>query len=142
GRGARMTQQLAELKRIWAGEKRGMAGAIGPQPCQPGGPQLLVGGDSEPAMQRMARFADGCVVRAGGPAAFAQQRSRIDAAWQRAGREGRARALSLVVFGLGPAAREEGRRILLDYYSYAGEHAERIASSMLVTVDAIRAAVA
>jgi alkanesulfonate monooxygenase SsuD/methylene tetrahydromethanopterin reductase-like flavin-dependent oxidoreductase (luciferase family) len=141
GRGARLTRQLTELKAIWAGETRGIAGAIGPEPARPGGPQLLVGGDSEPALQRMARVADGCVVRAGGPAVFAEQRPRIDAAWQRAGRHGRARAVGLAVYGLGRLAKEEGRRFLLDYYSYAGAHAERIASSMLVSVDAIRAAV-
>jgi len=42
------------------------------------------------------------------------------------------------VFALGPNAREEAGRVLLDYYAYAGEHAERIAASALVTVDAIR----
>ena len=142
GRGTRLTRQLAELKSIWAGEPRGFAGRIGPEPARSGGPQLLVGGDSEPALRRMACFADGCVVRAGGPAAFAEQRPRIDAAWQRARRDGRARAIGLAVYGLGPVAQEEGRRFLLDYYAYAGAHAERIAASMLVTVDAVRAAAA
>jgi alkanesulfonate monooxygenase SsuD/methylene tetrahydromethanopterin reductase-like flavin-dependent oxidoreductase (luciferase family) len=32
GRGRRMEEQLAEMKRIWSGEKRGFAGAIGPDP--------------------------------------------------------------------------------------------------------------
>ena len=46
------------------------------------------------------------------------------------------------MYGLGHVAQEEGRRFLLDYYAYAGAHAERIAASMLVTVDAVRAAAA
>jgi alkanesulfonate monooxygenase SsuD/methylene tetrahydromethanopterin reductase-like flavin-dependent oxidoreductase (luciferase family) len=44
GRGRRLEELLEELKRIWSGEERGYAGAIGPTPAREGGPELIVGG--------------------------------------------------------------------------------------------------
>lgn len=142
GRGRQLSRQLQELKRIWGGEVRGFAGPIGPEPARAGGPPLLVGGDSAPALARMAQFADGFVGRAGGPKAFAQHRDRACAAWAAANRAGEPQNVGLAVFGLGPQARDEVRGVLLDYYAYAGEHAERIADSALLSVEAIRDAVA
>jgi alkanesulfonate monooxygenase SsuD/methylene tetrahydromethanopterin reductase-like flavin-dependent oxidoreductase (luciferase family) len=142
GRGGQLSSQLEELKRIWAGEKRGFAGRIGPDPARSGGPQLLVGGDSPAALRRMARCADGWVARAGSPEAFTQHYPMVLAAWEAAERSGKPRVVALAGFGLGPKAREETRHILGDYYAYAGPHAERIAASALVTVEAIREAVA
>jgi hypothetical protein len=107
-----------------------------------GGPQLLVGGDSPAALRRMARCADGWVARAGSPEAFTQHYPRVLAAWEAAERPGKPRVVALAGFGLGPKAREETRHILGDYYAHAGAHAERIAASALVTVEAIREAVA
>lgn len=142
GRGRRQTNQLQELKRIWGGEPRGFAGAIGPEPARHGGPPLLVGGDSQPALRRMALFSDGFVARAGGPETFARHRERACSAWHSAKRSGEPQNVALVVFGLGPQARQEVRRELLDYYAYAGAHAERIAASALLTVEAIQTAIA
>ena len=142
GRGRRLSQQLEELKRIWGGEKRGFAGPIGPEPAHAGGPPLLVGGDSQPALERMARYADGFVGRAGGPRAFAQHRERACEAWRAASRPGEPHNVALAMFGLGPQAKEETRSVLLDYYAYAGEHSERIAVSAMLSVEAIQNSVA
>jgi alkanesulfonate monooxygenase SsuD/methylene tetrahydromethanopterin reductase-like flavin-dependent oxidoreductase (luciferase family) len=142
GRGRRLSQQLEELKRIWGGEERGFAGPIGPEPAHAGGPPLLVGGDSQPALDRMARYADGFVGRVGGPRAFAQHRERACEAWRAANRPGEPVNVGLAMFGLGPQAKEEVRSVLLDYYAYAGEHAERIAESALLSIEAIRDTVA
>jgi hypothetical protein len=38
GEGHRLEEQLAEMKRIWSGEDRGFAGAIGLEPERSGGP--------------------------------------------------------------------------------------------------------
>lgn len=141
GRGRRLTEQLQELRRIWQGEPRGFAGAIGPEPARNGGPALLVGGDSEPALKRMARYADGFVGRAGGPSTFAQHRERAQVAWHAASRSGEPYGVGITTFGLGPQAKDEVRRVLLDYYAYAGEHAERIAASTLLSVEAIQTAI-
>jgi alkanesulfonate monooxygenase SsuD/methylene tetrahydromethanopterin reductase-like flavin-dependent oxidoreductase (luciferase family) len=112
GRGALLTRQLEDFKRIWAGERRGFAGGIGPQPVRSSGPQLLVGGDSHAALRRMARWADGWVARAGGPSAFEDVYPSVLAAWRTAGRAGQPRTVALAVFGLGPTARDDAGRIL------------------------------
>jgi alkanesulfonate monooxygenase SsuD/methylene tetrahydromethanopterin reductase-like flavin-dependent oxidoreductase (luciferase family) len=138
GRGRRLSEQLQELRRIWLGESRGFAGGIGPEPALQGGPALLVGGDSEAALRRMACYADGFVARAGGPSSFAQHRERAQAAWRSANRAGEPYGVGITMFGLGPQAKDEVRRVVLDYYAYAGAHAERIAASALLSVEAIR----
>src|SRR6185312_7259612 len=68
---------------------------------------------------------------------FRTNATLVDAAWQAAGRSGRPYKVALTGFGLGASAESETRRILGDYYAYAGEHAERIARSALLTVEAI-----
>jgi alkanesulfonate monooxygenase SsuD/methylene tetrahydromethanopterin reductase-like flavin-dependent oxidoreductase (luciferase family) len=138
GRGLRLTAQLQEMRRIWQGEPRGFAGAIGPEPARQGGPTLLVGGDSETALKRMAHYADGFVGRAGGASSFAQHRERARMAWRAANRTGEPYGIGITMFGLGPQAKDEVRRVLLDYYAYAGAHAERIAASALLSVEAIQ----
>jgi len=85
GRGCRLSEQLAELKRIWAGERRGFAGGIRPEPARPGVPPLLVGGESRRALRRPARFADGWIGRAGAQNIAAQVEAVRDA-WAAAGR--------------------------------------------------------
>ena len=136
-RGARLNRQLDELKRIWRGEPRGFAGAIGPTPARAGGPDLLVGGDSPAALKRVAGYADGWVARAGSPDGFRKVATLVDTAWQAAERTGKPYKVALTAFGLGANAEQETRRILGDYYAYAGEHAERIARGALLTVEAI-----
>lgn len=141
-RGTRLTQQLGELKRIWAGERRGFAGAIGPTPAQPLGPRLLVGGGSPAALTRMARYADGWIAPAGDPESFAKRYPSVIAAWRTAGRAEKPRTVALATFGLGPNAREEAGRVLGDYFAYAGSHVDQIAATVLVDVDAVRDAAA
>ena len=67
GRGRRLEELLEELKRIWSGEERGYAGAIGPTPAREGGPELIVGGHDEAALRRAARFGDGWIMGGGTP---------------------------------------------------------------------------
>src|SRR4030095_13636928 len=47
GRGRRLEELLEELQRIWSGEERGYAGAIGPTPARGGGPRRMRGGQCE-----------------------------------------------------------------------------------------------
>jgi alkanesulfonate monooxygenase SsuD/methylene tetrahydromethanopterin reductase-like flavin-dependent oxidoreductase (luciferase family) len=107
GRGARLEELLEELKRIWSGEERGYAGAIGPTPTREGGPELIVGGHDEAALRRTARFGDGWIMGGGTPEMFAQLGGAVDQAWRAAGRSGKPRKLSLAYFALGPRVREQ-----------------------------------
>jgi len=78
GRGRRLDEQLGLMKRVWAGEEFGYAGAIGPEPSRPGGPEVLVGGGAEASFRRVARFADGWIMGGGTPEMFAQGAAGAD----------------------------------------------------------------
>ena len=52
-RGRRLSEQLGALRSYWE------ENTFGPKPTRPGGPELLVGGTSEPVFARMVRYANG-----------------------------------------------------------------------------------
>jgi probable F420-dependent oxidoreductase len=66
-RGARTDEHIAVLRHLWAGQERAFEGAftrfdaatIATQPATPGGPPILVGGNSDAALRRAARLGDG-----------------------------------------------------------------------------------
>lgn len=138
GRGRRLDEQLTEMKRVWAGEEHGFAGAIGPRPGREGGPELILGGSTEASFRRVAEFADGWIMGGGSPDMFAQAAAGVDAAWQKAGRAGTPRKLSLAYFGLGPDARAQADAYLLDYYGFLGDFAQQIAGSAAVSAETVR----
>ena len=80
------------MKRIWSGLPAAEGvGPVGPRPVQEGGPEILIGGRSEAAMARVARWGDGYVSggeprhRRGSAAAHGQARSGVDGrgqAWE------------------------------------------------------------
>jgi len=137
GRGRRFEEQLGELKRVWAGEERGFAGAIGPRPVREGGPELILGGGSEASFRRVAEFGDGWIMGGGTPDMFAEAAAGVDAAWQKAGRAGSPRKLSLAYFGLGPDARAQADGYLLDYYGFLGDVAQQVAGSAAVSPEMV-----
>ena len=126
GRGGRLEEQLAELRRIWSGS------SIGPEPAQPGGPPLLVAGYAEHAIERAARAGDGWTAGVGTADQFAQGLDVLRSAWRRHGRAGRPRVLAMAYFALGANAREAAERDLLHYYGWLGaELCAQIASLAL-----------
>ncbi len=142
GRGHRLDEQLEEMKRIWSGEERGYAGAIGPAPAREGGPQLIVGGHAEAAFRRAARFGDGWIMGGGTPEMFSQMAGAVDQAWQDAGRSDMPRKLSLAYFGLGPKAREHADSYIKHYYAWLGDFADQIAAGAAVSKEMVRGYVA
>jgi alkanesulfonate monooxygenase SsuD/methylene tetrahydromethanopterin reductase-like flavin-dependent oxidoreductase (luciferase family) len=130
GRGERFSRQLAELRGQWEN------GAIGPAPAQPRGPELLVGGSSGPAFERMARYADGYAHGGGPPRAFARAAASACAAWGDLGRPGRPRLWGQAYFALGDD--DAGAGYLRDYYAFTGPFAEKIAAGNLTSPRAIR----
>ena len=141
-RGRRLEEALEELRRIWSGEERGYAGAIGPAPARPGGPELIIGGHGETAFRRAARFGDGWIMGGGPPEMFAQMARAVDEAWQAAGRSDRPRKLSLAYFALGPRAREQADAYLKHYYGWLGEFADQIAAGAAVSEEMVKGYVA
>lgn len=131
-RGKRFSQQLAELRDWWEHPR------IGPKPTRPGGPPVLVGGLSDEAYARAARYADGYVHGGGPPRAFARAADRARAAWIDAGRPGRPRLWGQGHFALGDTATADaGASYLRDYYAFTGPFAERIAAGQLSTPQSI-----
>ncbi len=130
-RGRRLAEQLTTLRDTWEEV------VIGPEPAQPGGPPLLVGGLSDQGFARVARYADGYVHGGGPPRTFARAADKARAAWGDAGRPGQPQLWAQGYFALGDKAAEAGVRYLRDYYAFTGQFAERIAAGLLTTPQAI-----
>lgn len=141
-RGRRFEQQIAEMRRIWAGESavEGV-GPIGPKPVQPGGPEILIGGYSPKAVERAARFASGFIAGGAPPQQAAQSYQIVEAAWKAAGREGRPRFVTAAYYGLGENAREKAAVYIRSYYGYMGPIAEAIVNGLPTTPEAIKATI-
>ncbi|WP_103352215.1 LLM class flavin-dependent oxidoreductase [Amycolatopsis sp. CA-128772] len=135
-RGHRFDEQLKTLRDIWSG------GPIGPAPASEGGPEILIGAFAEPALERVARFADGFLCAA--PLSSAGRLlSFVEESWSRAGRAGRPRMVGQLSAALGPESTvEEARAQILSYYAFDPALAARTAGLLLTTPAAIRDAVA
>ncbi len=132
GRGRALDRQIDEMRRIWAGESRGTAGAIGPTPVRQ--PAIIMGGHSEAALKRAARLADGWIMGGGAtPDNFRKAAGRFNAIWSAQGRKGKPRLLALNYFAIGAEAAAAGKNTVRDYYRFAGPYAEQVASSVLTT---------
>jgi alkanesulfonate monooxygenase SsuD/methylene tetrahydromethanopterin reductase-like flavin-dependent oxidoreductase (luciferase family) len=136
-RGRIFDEMLEQWRRIWAGEKFGTAGAIGPPPPK-GRPTLMIGGSADAAFERAARYGDGWIMGGGSPEQFTAGSARLDAAWQAAGREGAPRKKALAYFALGSDAREAAARYLRDYYGWLGDVADMIVQSAAVDAETVK----
>jgi alkanesulfonate monooxygenase SsuD/methylene tetrahydromethanopterin reductase-like flavin-dependent oxidoreductase (luciferase family) len=133
-RGRRFERQLDEMKRIWGDT----AGAVGPRPAQAGGPELIIGGSVDAALDRAARHGNGWIMGGGAPDAFKGTADKFEQAWERAGRDGTPRKLALAYFALGDRAREHADSYLRDYYAFLGDFASQIAASAATGADTVR----
>jgi alkanesulfonate monooxygenase SsuD/methylene tetrahydromethanopterin reductase-like flavin-dependent oxidoreductase (luciferase family) len=131
-RGRVLSAQLAALRTLWEGSP------VVPRALRPQGPPLLVGGLTDEAFARAARYADGYVHGGGPPRAFARAADRARAAWIDAGRPGEPLLWGQGYFALGDDATiDAGIRYMKDYYAFTGPFAERIAAALLTTPQAI-----
>jgi alkanesulfonate monooxygenase SsuD/methylene tetrahydromethanopterin reductase-like flavin-dependent oxidoreductase (luciferase family) len=121
-RGRRFDEQLDELRDRWSD-----------------GPAVVVGGASDAAFARVARYADGYVHGGGPPRAFERAADRARTAWEDADRPGDPLLWGQSYFALGDEAIERGRAYMLDYYAFAGPFAGRIAEGLLTTPQQIAA---
>src|SRR5215211_599106 len=133
GRGRR----FEEIERVWAGEERGFAGAIGPD-VSSAPPPIMIGGSVDAAFRRAARYGDGWMSGGSPPDQLPEAREKLQAAWREAGRDGEPRAMALTYFALGADPDADARRTLGDYYAFAGEYAEAIVSGAAKGEDAVR----
>src|SRR5918998_4267329 len=117
-RARRFEEQLDLMKRVWSGQPVGDGvGPMGPPPARPGGPELLIGGYSPPAIRRVGRWGDGFI--SGGvpdPEQVRQMFDLTEESWRAEGREGKPRFVASLYYALGPNAARGGDYIR-DYYS-------------------------
>jgi alkanesulfonate monooxygenase SsuD/methylene tetrahydromethanopterin reductase-like flavin-dependent oxidoreductase (luciferase family) len=144
----RLDDQVATMRRIWAGEPP-FEGAdpVGPPPFQPGGPPIISGAVGPKALARAARWATGVddptliatVTEDAGRAAV----ERIRAAWSDAGRTDRPHLSTSVWYALGDGASDRLRGYVHDYMKiFGGDVANAVADAADVhTPEALRAAV-
>jgi alkanesulfonate monooxygenase SsuD/methylene tetrahydromethanopterin reductase-like flavin-dependent oxidoreductase (luciferase family) len=142
-RGRLFDEQLADLKRAWAGE----AIADGTRPVSPdpgpSGVPMIIGGHSEVAIRRVAEVGVGWSAGGLPPDAVKPLIDQVRAAWSVAGRDGAPRNVALAYFALGEDKHELARSNLFDYYSPMGDDmAQMIAGSFLSSPEAIKGAVA
>jgi len=132
-RGRRFAELLAEIRTFWED-----GSCVGPRPARTGGPEIAVGGLSDAAFARMARYADGYVHGGGSPKVFTRAAVKARNAWLDAGRPGRPCLRGQGYFALGgESAVETGARHLKHYYSFLGPYSEKIAEGLLTTPQAI-----
>ncbi len=141
-RGRRLDEQMALLRRTWAGEPYGRdVGPIGPRPATPGGPEVLFGGFVPAALERVGRFGDGFLGAALPAAHMAGLFRAVETVWRRYDRPGRPRLVAQVSAALGPRRTvDRARGNLLDYYAFTGR-ADHMAAGLHTTAREIRTAV-
>jgi alkanesulfonate monooxygenase SsuD/methylene tetrahydromethanopterin reductase-like flavin-dependent oxidoreductase (luciferase family) len=137
GRGRRFEEMLGEMKRIWAGEERGLAGAIGPD-VSDNPPTLVIGGQVDATFRRAAEYGDGYIAGGGPPDWFPPAVEKLEAAWREAGRDGEPRKMSLTYFSLDDDPEEQTRRTLGDYYTFAGDYRDMVVEGTAKGADAVR----
>jgi alkanesulfonate monooxygenase SsuD/methylene tetrahydromethanopterin reductase-like flavin-dependent oxidoreductase (luciferase family) len=141
-RGRRLDEQVAEMRRIWTGEAFDAdTASIGPQPTEPGGPEILFGGFQPRALARVARWGAGFLA-AGPPNYMGHLIKEVLGYWREAGRSGAPRIVAHCYVALGDEdVIEDARTTLVDYYRYVDD-AHRIAEYMVTTPRLLRTVIA
>jgi alkanesulfonate monooxygenase SsuD/methylene tetrahydromethanopterin reductase-like flavin-dependent oxidoreductase (luciferase family) len=131
-RGRTFERQLGELLAAWRGE-------LGVGPALDGDrPGVLIGGSSDVAYRRAARYGDGWTMGGGTPDMFAEGRAKLLDAWREEGRDGEPRTMVLWYFALGDGAAEHARAYLGDYYAFLGEYVDQIIASAATDEETVR----
>ena len=147
-RWSRMDEQVATMRRIWAGEPP-FEGAdpVGPPPVQAGGPPLVSGAMGPKAIARAAKWAvgvdDGSTVFGIDPAATGTAFDRIREAWSEAGRTDAPHISASLWYALGDGALERLQGYGYDYMRIFGDDLAKAMGGALntATPEALRAAV-
>lgn len=138
-RGKIFDEQLATMKRIWSGEPfSDTVGALGPKPVQAGGPELLIGGYSPAAIQRVGKWGDGFISGGGGPQGANNGFRAAEEVWQAAGRTGKPRLVGCMYIALGPDGLTRGGNYIRHYYGAWGDN---IARALPTSIEAIKGAI-
>jgi alkanesulfonate monooxygenase SsuD/methylene tetrahydromethanopterin reductase-like flavin-dependent oxidoreductase (luciferase family) len=141
---AKMDEQVAQIRRIWAGEIP-FEGAepVGPQVTQPGGPPILAGVTGPKGIARAAQWADGIYSWSGNGLAeeMKAQQTLVTTAWQDAGRDTAPQRVGGFWYSLAPNADEKLKAYVYKYIKIMGEGPAKAMASMVdrSSHDAVRA---
>jgi alkanesulfonate monooxygenase SsuD/methylene tetrahydromethanopterin reductase-like flavin-dependent oxidoreductase (luciferase family) len=135
GRGNRFEQQLIELREIWSGKPVGDTGrGIGPMPIQQSGPELLIGGWAERALNRIGRFADGYVGAVLTEVLLTDEHYKTALrSWQDEGRYGKPRHVQNVYFALGDESEAHREKHLRNTYAGSPAYDIKAIAAMIPT---------
>jgi alkanesulfonate monooxygenase SsuD/methylene tetrahydromethanopterin reductase-like flavin-dependent oxidoreductase (luciferase family) len=142
----RMDEQVAEMRRIWAGVPP-FEGAdpVGPEPVQKGGPPLLIGAMGPKSMRRGAEWAQGLYAFSlNGEAHEIDSMLRMaDAAWEDAGREDRPYRMAGFWYSLADDADARLKHYVYEYMKIMGDDIARAVAETMTrsSADAVRSAV-
>ena len=139
-RGHRFEEQIATMKRIWAGEdvdSENGVGPVGPPPVQKGGPEILIGGGTPQAIARAGRLADGFLAAGTQPQAVEASYQMAVDAWQAEGKPGKPRLAAEATNPLGPTAADVVGGYIRHYYSFLGPVADQMAQNAISSTEAV-----
>jgi alkanesulfonate monooxygenase SsuD/methylene tetrahydromethanopterin reductase-like flavin-dependent oxidoreductase (luciferase family) len=136
-RGRLMDETLDLLHRSWAGESvTGDDLPVGPPPAAGNRIPVLIGGNSDAAIERTVKYAEGWTMGGGGPDNAGPMVEKVRRAWHDAGREGEPRIAALAYYGLGDD--ERSRASLRRYYGFLGDWVDAVVESAVRTPEAVR----
>jgi alkanesulfonate monooxygenase SsuD/methylene tetrahydromethanopterin reductase-like flavin-dependent oxidoreductase (luciferase family) len=137
---ARFEEQLAFMRRQWAGTPAAGEPLIGPPTHTPGGPRVLIGPLTVQSARR-APLVDGIASFGANPSYHAEIYGAASDAWKQAGREGRPYFAAGAFFALGPDADRKCREYL-EWHHSAGPvdgHYKRAVIAEDKVTDALKA---
>jgi alkanesulfonate monooxygenase SsuD/methylene tetrahydromethanopterin reductase-like flavin-dependent oxidoreductase (luciferase family) len=141
-RGKYLEQKLEHMTSIWSGQPANNGtGPMGPAPVQPGGPEILIGGYSPAAINRVKRWGNGYIASGGDPQRISGLFRQAEDNWQSAGRPGKPRLVAMAYYGLGPDAASRAAAYLLDYYAFRGPAAQQVTHSVLSSPEAVKTSI-
>ena len=129
----RLDEQVAVLRRVWAGEPpHDGVGVVGPAPVQPGGPRVLASSMGPKSMARSVQWSDGLAGfdMSADPTAIGAAVAAYAGAWKAAGRPGRPFLQSSAWFGLGPDAGEQVPAYAFRYLQIFGDELATMLAGM------------
>ena len=143
-RGRRFEEQIATMRRIWAGEDLNPdpnpdnhVGPVGPPPVQKGGPEILIGAGTPSAIARAGRLGDGFLAPGTNPDTVESAYKTATEAWEAEGKPGKPRLAAVCSYALGPKAADVVSGYIRHYYSFLGPVAETMAQNAASSTEAI-----
>ena len=130
GRGATFERQLEQIEPCLPARDEGSRARSAPRRCGRAGRRCGWAAARTPPSSERRSTAPGWIAGGGPPEQFAIGRAKVEAAWQRAGRDGKPHTGVLAYFALGPNAQSDIEHSMKRYYAWLGESAEQIAASV------------